>query len=155
MKRTPVLGQIVTLAGCLFVERRSKANIKNEIKDIQEAMVQGISIAVFPEATSSNADGVLPLKRSLFEAAKLADVAVKPVVINYTHVSGTNLNKINRDSICWYGDMKFVPHLLTLCFEKNINATVTFGDPILATDSIDLRDQSFNFISEHFNGLEK
>jgi len=155
MKKTPVLGQIVTLAGCLFVERRSKANIRKEIKNIKDTMEQGISITVFPESTSTNAGKLLPFKRSLFEAAKLADVHVKPVVINYTHISGFKFNKSNRDSICWYGAMEFAPHLIKLCLEKNVDATITFGNPILAKDSTDLRDQSFNFINERFINLEK
>lgn len=155
MKKTPVLGQIVTLAGCLFVERRSKANIKNEILSIQESMQQGINITVFPEATSSNADSVLPFKRSLFEAATLAGVDVKPVVINYTHISGEVLSEKNRDTICWYGEMEFASHLFKLSFEKGIDATITFGDSIQVQNSGDLRDQSFQYIKKHFQGLEK
>lgn len=80
MKKTPILGQIVTLAGCLFVERRSRANIQNEINTIRETLENGISITVFPEATSSNADRVLPFKRSLFEAALMGNIPVRPVV---------------------------------------------------------------------------
>jgi 1-acyl-sn-glycerol-3-phosphate acyltransferase len=66
MKNTPFLGQIIQLAGCLFVERRNKKNIMNEIGDIENALNKGLNVTVFPEATSTNGEQVLKFKRSLF-----------------------------------------------------------------------------------------
>ena len=37
MKNTPVLGQITTLAGCLFVERRNKKKIKKVLNKLKKA----------------------------------------------------------------------------------------------------------------------
>lgn len=156
MKRTPVLGQICTLAGCLFVERRSRSNIKNEISEISEALKNGINVTVFPEATSTNGEQVLPFKRSLFQAAIEAKKEVLPVTINYTAVNGERLSRANRDFVCWYGDMEFLPHLFDLCKQKVIHVDLNWELNTICTQANGLNDvlaQSFEKVSSNYNPI--
>lgn len=66
MKNTPFLGFVTRLGGCLYVERRSRANLKNEILELTNALLQGFNIGIFPEATSTNGEMVLPFKSPLY-----------------------------------------------------------------------------------------
>ena len=120
MKNTPLLGQIVELGGCLFVERRSKDNIKNEIGEIEEALRQGFHVTVFPEATSTEGEAVRPFKRPLFAAAANAPRPVLPMVIQFHSIDGEPVTKANRDAVCWYGDMTFGRHFLKLTSIREI-----------------------------------
>lgn len=154
MKNTPVLGQITTLAGCLFVERRNKKKIKNEIKDIEEALSAGLNVIVFPEATSTNGEQVLHFKRSLFQAAVNTQTQVVPVTINYAAINGEPLSLSNRDLVCWYGDMDFAPHLWKICQQKEIFVQIEFAKNLKADDdSARLRDLAFEAISGNYKPI--
>ena len=111
---TPFLGQIAETSGSLFVERRSRENIKKEISEISATLQQGFNMVFFPEGTSTNGEQVLPFKRPLFAPAERTNTPVLPVVIQYESIDGEPITRGNRDLICWYGDMDFSPHLLAL-----------------------------------------
>ena len=120
IKQTPVLGWITQLAGCLYVERRNKTNLPNEVKEIREALEQGLDVVVFPEATSTNGEGVLRFRRPLFAAARLSSREVAPFCINYRKIDDEDVTRLNRDRLCWYGDMGFVSHLYGVCSANSI-----------------------------------
>lgn len=110
MKNAGFLGLITKLAGCLFVERRSRDQISNEITEIETALREGFNVVIFPEATSTNGSGVLPFKRSLLEAAVRAKKSILPTCINYRKINGEPVTSKNRDLLCWYGKMEFADH---------------------------------------------
>lgn len=124
MREAPLLGLITELGGCLYVERRNKENIHNEISGLAEALKAGFNVVVFPEATSTNGEAVKPFKRPLFAAAAKAVVPVLPVVIQYDEMDGAPVTRANRDYLCWYGDMSFGPHFVKLAMRKNIRIRI-------------------------------
>jgi 1-acyl-sn-glycerol-3-phosphate acyltransferase len=103
------------MAGCLFVERRNRASLQKEIGELQEGLERGLTVTIFPEATSTNGEQILRFRRPLFMAAGMASKPVIPICLNYRTLGGETLTKANRDSIFWYGDMDFLPHLWKLC----------------------------------------
>lgn len=124
IRATPLLGIITELGGCLYVERRSKENIHLEIAQIEQALKDGFNVVVFPEATSTNGEKVLPFKRPLFLAAVRAKVPVLPVVIQYNKINEEPVRRDNRDFLCWYGDMSFGSHFLKLCSFRRLEFTL-------------------------------
>ncbi|MCT4643241.1 MAG: 1-acyl-sn-glycerol-3-phosphate acyltransferase [Bacteriovoracaceae bacterium] len=156
MKKTLFLGQITSLAGCIFVERRSRDNIHKEIQKIKDVLDYGLNIVVFPEATSTNGEQMLPFKRSLFESAMLSGCKTRPLTLNYKTINGEKLSKQNRDLICWYADMEFAPHLLTLAGQGKITSTLMTHDALDSTefnDTKELRDKAFDIISKHYEKI--
>ena len=153
MKRTPLLGQITTLAGCLFVERRSRSNILNEINEIKETLESGINVTVFPEATSSSGEVLLPFKRSLFEAAAKSEKKILPLTLNYNEINRQKVTTSNRDYLCWYGKMDFLSHLISLCEQSSAHITIHISSEILTeneSDTVVLRDRAFEVINQNF-----
>jgi 1-acyl-sn-glycerol-3-phosphate acyltransferase len=114
IERTPFLGHICRLAGCVFVDRKNKFNLADEVLEISTSLEHDLHVVIFPEATSTNGEEVLRFRRPMFKAAQVAQRAVVPFCINYRSLDGVPLSKQNRDLICWYGDMDFVPHLWKL-----------------------------------------
>lgn len=114
VRETPFLGHIARLAGCLFVERRSRENLSKEVLSLSEALGNGERVTIFPEATSTDGSSVLRFRRPLFQAAADSGVRVLPLVLNYSSLSGHDLSATNRDEVCWYGDMDFGGHLWNL-----------------------------------------
>ena len=125
MKNAPFLGQLITLAGCLFVNRKNKSKINDEINKLRLALISGISVVFFPEATSTDGGEVLRFKRPLFESSIATQTPILPLTINYHRISGDSFSVKNRDLVCWYGDMNFFPHFLSLLNQESIEVDLT------------------------------
>lgn len=158
VKNTPFLGQITTLAGCVFVERRSRSNLGEEIKEIDEALKIGSNVTIFPEATSTNGEQVLKFKRPLFEAAITSKRKILPLTINYNSIDSEPVTAANRDLVCWYGDMEFASHLFKLCATKHSEVEVIASEPItideLEIDSAVLRDMVYESVLKNFSPVK-
>lgn len=132
MRQTPVLGWLCELGGSVYVERRNKKQLGRELAEITEALGRGLNVCVFPEATSHNAEQLLRFRAPLFNAARYAHKKILPVAINYCEIDDQVFSTDNRDMVCWYGDMDFLPHMWQLCGRREIVAELQFLDPITA-----------------------
>jgi len=156
MRAVPVLGLITELGGCLYVERRSREKIHNEISSIEAALKQGFNVIVFPEATSTNGEKVLQFKRPLFAAAAKAGTSVLPIVIQYESINGTPVTVANRDSLCWYGDMSFGPHFIGLLKQRKIKVRIKILPEIPVTENSSrdtLMDASFALVTKNYQPI--
>lgn len=153
IKETPVLGNITDIAGCLYIERRNKDNIENEIKDISNGLQEGLNVTIFPEATSTNGEEVIRFRRPLYNAAIFARKKIQPICINYESINGEPFSLKNRDLICWYGDMDFASHLWKLCGLDHTKVKVTALQPIDSPQDFeagDLAQETHQRVSHRF-----
>jgi 1-acyl-sn-glycerol-3-phosphate acyltransferase len=111
VRDTPVLGWLCRAGGCIFVERRSRDRSGQERMEVAQALREGASVVLFPEATSTNGSGVLPFKRSFFTSAMAAESPVIPLCINYKEIDGEPVSVKNRDLVFYYGDHEFFTQL--------------------------------------------
>lgn len=114
IRGTPFVGWVVMNAGCLFVERRSREKLREEIQLMADTLKAGFNLVFFPEGTSTNGSSVLDFKSSLFAPAQRGGVPVLPVVVQLEKVDGEPVSERNRDLICYHSEMEFFPHLLKL-----------------------------------------
>jgi len=154
MKKTPGLGLVCILGGCVFVERRNRENIDSEVNEIKTALEMGLNVMFYPEAKSTNGDEVIPFKRSLFHAAVGAKCQTLPLCLNYLELNGEELTLKNRDEVFWYGEMTFGAHFIKVCSHKNIKVKLSILDTIsiesVNFDSKALRDLAFqNVVSKY------
>ena len=154
-KNTPFLGWLIKLTACLTVERRNKENIENEIEEISAALRNGICVSVFPEATSTDGSSVLKFRHSLFQAAINSNKKILPVTLNYYKINNRETDKRSRDSLFWYGEMTFFPHILKLMKLKNIHARLTIHEPLESAglDKATLARTSQAVISSHYKSI--
>lgn len=147
IKKTLGLGQICQLANCLFVERRSRNFLTQEIAEISQTLRQDRKVVVFPEGTSTNGEKVLRFKRPLFQAALDSKRPVQTFCLNYL---GFN----ERDDICWYGDMKFIPHLRRFFKLHSLKVDVILGDQALeGEEPTELSQFAHGEVSQRFKTL--
>ena len=125
MKNTFFLGLLTELGGCLYVERRSRDKLGEEIGEISHALDTGFSVVVFPEATSTNGSAILPFKRSLLKSAIDTGKPILPLCINYEKIDGEAVNTKSRNMLCWYGEMTFVPHFFSMMWPTEIEISIT------------------------------
>lgn len=131
MRETPVLGLLTEMGGCIYVERRSRANIRNELGEITETLKRGLRVVLYPEAASTNGEGILPFKRTLLTAAANAGVPILPFVFNFREINGEpGFQMKYRDSVCWYGDMPFYTALWRACGLKSLVCEIEYLSPV-------------------------
>jgi len=152
VRETPLLGLITALAGCIFVERRNKSKIEDEINEIKVALANRLSVFIFPEATSTSGEAVKSFKRPLFKAAIETNSAIFPLTINYTKINNQPINRKNRDWVCWYGDMTFLNHFLNLISLKSITVNIIISNTIspLVHDKTSLALQAHTVVEREF-----
>jgi lyso-ornithine lipid O-acyltransferase len=153
IKRSLGLGQICVMAGCLFVDRKNKRNIVNEVSEIQEGLQKGLNVAIFPEATSTNGEAVLKFRKPLYSAAVMSGAQVVPFVLNYKTVGDVPVTKETRDDIFWYGDMDFIPHIWRLTGRGGAEVNLHILPPIrvsASTDTASLTEETHRLVAATF-----
>ncbi|MDJ0946227.1 MAG: lysophospholipid acyltransferase family protein [Kiloniellales bacterium] len=129
----PVIGIMARLQRSVFIERmpRRAADHRNELLDRLEG---GDNLILFPEGTSSDGNGVLPFKSSLFAIAQSQvagqPVVVQPVSIAYTKLDGMPLGRYLRPFFAWYGDMELAGHLWQALALGRCTVVVEFHPPV-------------------------
>jgi 1-acyl-sn-glycerol-3-phosphate acyltransferase len=83
VKHWPLIGRLVAGAQTFFIDRARPRQTGEAVDAITAALVNGATVAVFPEGTTGNGHVVLPFRPSLLQAALAAGVAIRPVALRY------------------------------------------------------------------------
>jgi lyso-ornithine lipid O-acyltransferase len=129
---SPIEGLLAKCGGSMFVDRRSKANISRDIRTAAELLSRGFTVVLFPEATSSSGERVLPFKSSLMQAAFETKAEIIPACINYVSIDRKPISTLTRDSVFYYGNMCFFNHFLGLLRLSSIQVELSFLEGIRA-----------------------
>lgn len=140
IERTPLLGQICKLASCIFVDRRSRMNRADELSIISERLQSGENVVIFPEATSTNGEQIIPFKKGLFEAVIQKDLMINSFCVQYLRINNSPVTRNNRDLVCWYGDMEFLPHLWLLLQQNEIVINLDYVKEFSGLNFYDISD---------------
>ena len=81
LKDVPVLGQMLQLAGTVFVERGDREKAIESLHTAEEAVRQGLSIIIAPEGTRSATKRLGPFKKGAFRMAMSTGAPIIPVVL--------------------------------------------------------------------------
>ena len=144
----PVIGSLCRGAGTIFVDRERRKDVARVNGLIDQALGDGRTVVLFAEGTSSRGDTVLPFKSSLLEQAARANLAVSYAALSYRTSDGEAPAHL---SVCWWGDMTFVRHLIALLHLSEIRATVAFGaEPIQANNRKVLAERLWSAVKDQF-----
>lgn len=147
MKHTPILGQICDLAGCTYVNRKSRMSIQDELKGITEVLKEGSRVVLYAESVASNGEQVLPFKKTLMMAAGYANRPIRPFVFNYREVNGGPVLYKHRDSVCWYGDETFFPAIWRSLKLNSVTCEIEFL-PLVHTKPEDDRTEVARYLHQ-------
>lgn len=133
----PIFGYLARLQRTVFVERKAvRAADQREV--LRARLMQGDSLILFPEGTSSDGNRALRFKSALFDAANIeldhGHVEVQPISIAYTRFDGMPMGRMLRPFYAWYGDMELAPHLWRALGMGTIGVDVIFHDPVRLED---------------------
>jgi 1-acyl-sn-glycerol-3-phosphate acyltransferase len=124
-----MLGLLAALGGTVFIDRGSAASAAAAGLRIQQLLAEGVVVLIFPEGTSSDGSSVLKFYPSLFEPAVRAEAPVTPAAIGYAAAP----HAIEKD-LCYYGDIRFGPHLLQTLRLPALYAAIHFAPSLERCD---------------------
>lgn len=131
MHKTPFLGLLTEMGGCIYVNRLSRSGILRELGEMAEYLKAGFRVILYPEAMATNGEGILPFKRTLLTAAAHANVPILPYVFNFREINGEpGFPMKYRDSVCWYGDIPFHVAIWRAFSLKSLVCEVEFLSPV-------------------------
>ncbi len=141
LRRWPFWGFMATLGGTIYVDRATKRDVMRVRREMGDAMALGDNVIVFPEATSTAGDTILPFKPALLADAAAQETPVHWLTLTYRTPGD---GPAARDRVCWWGDADFLPHVLALFALRRVDCRIRFGDaPLCSTDrkalAVDLR----------------
>lgn len=159
MRETPVVGWITEMGGCLYVERRSRTKILNELDNIAKVLKEGLRVVLYPEAQATNGEQVLPFKRTLLMAAAKAGLPILPVVFNFREINGEKGFPFKyRDSVCWWGDIPFHVSVIRALSLKSVVVELDFLPPVHTTmeqDRAHVADSLHEMISSRYLPVQR
>ncbi len=120
----PILGALAAQFGTVFLERARKRAIPEVNQRIARAVEAGDVVVIFPEATSTKGETVLPFRPGLLAPASDGLLPVWAASLSYeTRLPDPQASQ----AVCWWGDMTFGPHVLKLFSLSGVHARVTFA----------------------------
>jgi len=139
----PVFGGAARLLGAVFVRREQPESRYAARVATARLLAGGISVAAFPEGTTSRGPGLGSFAPGLFAVAEKNGFPVVPVAIAYAL----------RDD-AWVDADSFVQHFLRRFAHRTLHVHVVFG-PVLHSDTEPrLRDAAWCWIAERLAELE-
>ena len=124
----PIFGAFAKYSGTLFVDRGRRRAVGSVALQMYEVLGAGLPLVMFPEATSTHGDTVLPFKTSLFEPVAELGCLVTPLALSYSLSDGSA-----REEVHWWGGMTLLPHLANLLSKRRVEVTLRFGEPLTHT----------------------
>jgi 1-acyl-sn-glycerol-3-phosphate acyltransferase len=144
----PFLGRVIKAFDCIFIDRNDARSAIRVNQEIEAAFEGRKGVLFFPEGTSSAGTGILPFNAALFRSAANRLYPVHFVTIFYR--TPREQMPASR-SVCWWGDMEFMPHLKDLLRMKTFKARFVFGDrPVRSGQRKDLARQLWQAAQEQF-----
>jgi 1-acyl-sn-glycerol-3-phosphate acyltransferase len=109
------------LSGTIFIDRTSSASTASVAEQMSALLAQNVAVLLFPEGTSSNGSAVGRFHPSLFDPATGGSVPVTAAAIRYSVTS------LAEKDLCYYGDVRLVPHIMQTLGQHDITGTITFA----------------------------
>lgn len=121
----------------IYVDRQQRSRSASQASAIQERLVDGDNVILFPEGTSNDGVRILPFKSALFssiEGVGEEAIRIQPITIAYTHLNGLPLTRHRMMDIAWVGDMELGSHALEFMRLGRIEARILCHEPVRRAD---------------------
>jgi 1-acyl-sn-glycerol-3-phosphate acyltransferase len=131
VRHWPLIGRLVAGSGTLFIERESRRDALRVVHRMADCLQSGDVLAVFPEGTTSEGQGILPFHANLLQAALATDTPVQPVGLAYVQGRGQALHtEAPRHTAPVYaGQTRLLASLWRTAAALDLQATVHWGEP--------------------------
>jgi 1-acyl-sn-glycerol-3-phosphate acyltransferase len=124
----PIIGPAARRRDTVFIPRRPSRALPASITAIAGHLVDGRDVLVFPEATTTRGEGVLPFRPACFEAARRAHADIECVHLDYRIADGRDPTALTT----WVDDQWLVSRAAALALGPPVTAVI---EPIATVPS--------------------
>jgi len=129
VKKWPLIGTIAKLNGTLFINREDKKDIVKTLAKANNILASGVSIAFFPEATTTNGKVIKPFRTSLYQTAIHSSSNVQAIGIRYSDRKG------KESPAPYVDDETFIAHLFKVLKTPKIEVKLAYCKPVEINNS--------------------
>ncbi|MGB2692077.1 MAG: lysophospholipid acyltransferase family protein [Thermodesulfobacteriota bacterium] len=150
------LGAVTKYGGGIFVERRNRSRLIDDMDNISSVLDMGLNIVLFPEGTTSDGEAVTAFKAPFLKSAINTGANVLPLCINYNKIDGRPLDKENKNLIFYYGSITFFEHFFRLLKLKSIDVELEALEEIKVNPKMTRKELSqiaYDKISSAYVGI--
>lgn len=133
----PLFGLMAKLQNTIFIDRNRRRGTHEASDQMAERLAAGEIIVLFAEGTSSDGNRVLPFRSAVIGAIERAavshgygEVPAQPMALACTAMRGLPVNRHERASLSWFGDMALLPHMWYVLRSLPLDYTVSIGEPL-------------------------
>lgn len=125
----PLVGRVVKKSGTVLIDRGNKFQAYRSLPILQERILTGIPVLVFPEGTTTTGDYTLPFKPMFYQAAIRENMLIQPISLHYL-----NSKEELTDAVAFIDDDDFTISLKRILKQPKITAHLHFLAPVSAQD---------------------
>jgi 1-acyl-sn-glycerol-3-phosphate acyltransferase len=140
----PLFGRLARRATTVFVSREDAASRRRALVELAARLDAGLTLAVFPEGTTSHGPGLQSFRAGAFRLAAERGLPVVPVAIAY------------RDrGDAWVGDDTFVRHFVERFSQPRMEVAIAFGPTLYGNDGVKLAARAERWIGDRLLTLDR
>ncbi len=130
VKKMPLVGWGASSVNTVYVDRSDKESRQRTKNAIAQRIIKGRSVIIFPEGTTGDGNGLLPLKPGMFFNAAEEGIPIIPTAIFY-----------ENPDLAWVGDDPIGAHFARNFSKLSTTAHVVFGEPMTGSDGEELMER--------------
>ena len=144
VKKMPLVGWGASAVDTVYVDRSSKESRAATKNEIAQRIRKGRSVIIFPEGTTGDGNGILPLKPGMFHVAAEEGFPIIPTAIFYE----------NAD-LAWVGDDSMGANYFRNFVNWTTTAHIVFGEPMLGEDGDELMNRYQDWVLTQLEELKR
>jgi 1-acyl-sn-glycerol-3-phosphate acyltransferase len=139
----PIVGWMTTMSGTVYVARGHGGSAMKARKGMQSAVDVGLPVVFFPEGTTSNGSTLLKFHSGLLAQVMQSGAPITAAHIQYSLTEENGADVTAANDVCWWGDVKMLPHVFKLLGLRGARAEVRFAEePIAFSTNVAHRKQA-------------
>lgn len=142
VKRMPLVGWGASVVNTVYVDRSNKESRAATKSEIAQRIKKGRSVIIFPEGTTGDGNGLLPLKPGMFHVAAEEGFPIIPVAIFY-----------ENSDLAWVGDDNMGAHFYRNFSKLSTTAHIVFGNPMTGPDGEQLMENYQHWVERNLLAL--
>jgi 1-acyl-sn-glycerol-3-phosphate acyltransferase len=131
----PVVGWMTTMAGTVYVARGHGGSALRARQGMQATVDAGLPVVFFPEGTTSDGSTLLKFRSGLLAQVMAGGTPVTAAHVRYSFSEENGPGVTVGRNVCYWGDMKLVPHIFKFLSLRGVQVEVQFAERPIAFSS--------------------
>ena len=152
-----IFGFLARLSNTFFIDNSNKNMVFQYNEFIREKLINGESLILFPEGTTSDGNSIGKFKSSLFECLNSNEgvINVQPISICYVRKNNIPMGIYSRRFIAWIGEISMVNSMKEFLSSGTITVSLIFHPQVSMENFKDRKELSSFCENQILMGLDR